>query len=209
MIFELLLACGAVREAGATLLALSRQAVVEHLSDGRTLPISIQVSRMTHNDENWTYRVMSDDVSLTLCDRTNRRYALAASRTGSTGAAASSVFAELEPEVAGTTPAFTKALNKLAISGTGGAVEVDGTEAVADANNRDKSIGSTLGCSNDVGYDCCGGYEGAGVGATDTEGGEEYDGGAWYCWGSGAGTDGGGGDEEAEEVVRVRNCVRI
>ncbi len=144
---------------------------------------------------------MSEEVSLTLCDRMSCRYALAASRAGSAGADVSSTFATLAPVVAGTTPALTKALNKFAISGTAGAVDVDGIDAPADANRRERSIGSALGCSNDVGYDCWGGYAGAAAAGPGGPGGAEYDCGAGYDWGVGAG----GGDDEAGGVVRVRN----
>ncbi len=145
---------------------------------------------------------MSEEVSLTLCDRMSCRYALAASRAGSAGADVSSTFVTLVPVVAGTTPALIKALNKFAISGTGGAVDVDGIDALADASRRERSIGSVLGCSNDVGYDCWGGYAGAAAaGPVGPGGGGEYDCGAGYDWGVGAG----GRDDEAGGVVRVRN----
>ncbi len=97
--------------------------------------------------------MISEEVSLTLCASTNCRCVLMALRSGSADLVESDDFdvalAPVEVPVADTTPAFTNALKRLAMSGTGGAAEVGGTEEDWDDDKRrERSIDSALGCSN-------------------------------------------------------------
>ena len=145
---------------------------------GRCLRRFIRISNDSILTESLLYLVISEEVSLIFCERTNLRCALFASRSGSVGCEGCEcssgftlVATPLELPVAGTTPALTRALKRLAMLGTAGVLEVDGAGTGWDDSRRDRSIDSSFGCSYETGYV-------GGCGAADMGGGGGKDCGA-------------------------------